>query len=127
MHAWGRSSPNKDFEYTTIFFVISYSGSRSWSRDSSYLWNHGTISPDILDIWAGVVGPGVKEKQTSTQGNTLDIEIRDWTVKRDAIAKSLQQNILQTIQGYPVSPEQLSHATANAQALLDKVQSATQN
>lgn len=44
-----------------------YKGSTTWSHNANYLWNHGTISPDILHIWAGMVGPGVKVGQTSNQ------------------------------------------------------------
>ncbi|MCL6633857.1 MAG: alkaline phosphatase family protein [Alicyclobacillus herbarius] len=45
----------------------SSTGSTDWSYNSSYLWNHGTISPDILHTWAVMVGPGVKANQTSKQ------------------------------------------------------------
>ncbi len=42
-------------------------GSAGWSYNADYYWNHGTISPDILDIWLGMVGPGVKADVTSNQ------------------------------------------------------------
>ncbi|MBE3556354.1 MAG: sulfatase-like hydrolase/transferase [Firmicutes bacterium] len=44
-----------------------YSGSTEWHHNPAYVWNHGTISPDILRIWAGIVGPGVPAHQTSAQ------------------------------------------------------------
>lgn len=44
-----------------------YSGSTGWSYNSNYLWNHGTISPDILHTWALMVGPGVKVNYRSNQ------------------------------------------------------------
>ncbi|QQE77670.1 alkaline phosphatase family protein [Alicyclobacillus sp. SO9] len=44
-----------------------YKGPKTWSYNSNYLWNHGTVSPDILHIWAGMVGPGIKAEHTSNQ------------------------------------------------------------
>jgi hypothetical protein len=43
------------------------SGSTSWTSGSNYLYNHGTISPDILTTWLGIVGPGVKHGHVSSQ------------------------------------------------------------
>jgi hypothetical protein len=39
----------------------------SWSRplpanSNSFAWNHGGYTPDIVRIWAGVVGPGVEQR-----------------------------------------------------------------
>ncbi|WDL98538.1 alkaline phosphatase family protein [Alicyclobacillus sp. ALC3] len=44
-----------------------YSGGTGWSNNSNYLWNHGTLSPDILHTWAIMVGPGVMVDHTSYQ------------------------------------------------------------
>jgi hypothetical protein len=43
------------------------SGSTDWTSSPNYMWNHGTISPDILQTWLGMVGPGVKQGHTSDQ------------------------------------------------------------
>ncbi|WAH37156.1 alkaline phosphatase family protein [Alicyclobacillus dauci] len=185
-----------------------YKGSTDWSYDTGYYWNHGTISPDILDIWAGFVGPGVKSGNTSTQwtdhadtmptiysllgynltnqhfdgvpavsvfskanngkpeanllsaesvfkqlnapvgqfgmatlrmsteasinatnteGTSLDKQIGDITSERDAAAKALQQDILNTVQGHPVSSKQLSTDVDRAQHILDQIQAYTTN
>lgn len=41
------------------------SGSATFSYNSNYLWNHGTISPDICTTWLGLVGPGIKSNTVS--------------------------------------------------------------
>jgi hypothetical protein len=33
----------------------------SWSH-ATFAWNHGGYTPDIVRVWAGVVGPGVKQR-----------------------------------------------------------------
>jgi hypothetical protein len=37
----------------------------SWSR-STFAWNHGGYTPDIVHIWAGFVGPGVEHRNDDT-------------------------------------------------------------
>jgi hypothetical protein len=36
-----------------------------WSH-STFAWNHGGYTPDIVRIWAGVVGPGVEHRSDDT-------------------------------------------------------------
>jgi len=179
----------------------NYSGTTDWQNNPKYVWNHGTISPAILDIWMGMVGPGVKAKNTSTQwidhadtlptlykllgysltdtafdgvpaisalsavndlhgqnsahlaaaenlfkqlnapvgefgmdmlnisteaavnatnsvGTTLDQQILLLTKQRDAIAKSLQQDIEATLAGHPVSEATWSRDMNGANSLL---------
>jgi hypothetical protein len=33
----------------------------SWSH-ATFAWNHGGYTPDIVRVWAGVVGPGVQQR-----------------------------------------------------------------
>jgi hypothetical protein len=33
----------------------------SWDH-STFAWNHGGYTPDVVNIWAGIVGPGVKAR-----------------------------------------------------------------
>lgn len=70
LHMYTENAPDR----TPTFAVFAkpdvyygYSGSTAWTKDTGYLWNHGTVSPDILDIWNAMVGPGVKAGHTSKQ------------------------------------------------------------
>ena len=31
------------------------------TEQSGFAWNHGDVTPDIIQTWLGVVGPGVHE------------------------------------------------------------------
>ncbi|MGI8551644.1 MAG: alkaline phosphatase family protein [Dehalococcoidia bacterium] len=42
-------------------FYSGRPGSKDFSLDRSFLWSHGTISPDITAAWLGLVGPGVRK------------------------------------------------------------------
>ena len=37
----------------------------SWSH-ATFAWNHGGYTPDIVRVWAGVVGPGVQHRRDDT-------------------------------------------------------------
>jgi hypothetical protein len=45
----------------------NYNGTTAVTQNPKYVWNHGTISPAILDIWMGMVGPGVRTHNISNQ------------------------------------------------------------
>jgi hypothetical protein len=70
LHMDVTAAPNRNpsfvlFSKPSVYY--SYKGSTDWTYNTNYYWNHGTISPDILDTWAAMVGPGVKVNATSTQ------------------------------------------------------------
>lgn len=70
LHMYVGAAPDRDpsfvlFSKPDVYYGTS--GSTDLSHDTNYYWNHGTINPDILDIWAGMVGPGVKTHNTSNQ------------------------------------------------------------
>src|SRR5581483_10314110 len=45
----------------------------SWDH-STFAWNHGGYTPDVVNIWAGIVGPGVKNRgETGTWVDHTDL------------------------------------------------------
>lgn len=58
----------------------------TYTTDSGYAWNHGGIWPDMQNIWAGYVGPGISARGTNTSTWTDQVDSRPTTLALTGLA-----------------------------------------
>lgn len=92
-----------------------------YTTNDGYAWNHGSYWPDMQDIWAGYVGPGVSARGTN-RTFTDQVDMRPTVLLLTGLRDRYQ------VDGVPVLPIvadwTLSHAARNHRSQLTAAEAA---
>ncbi len=62
-----------DVAYATVADAGRVGGTKQMQQNPGYLYNHGTLAPEITTVWLAMAGPGIKPGEFDTWVDHTDI------------------------------------------------------
>lgn len=62
-----------DVSYTPYSDPNRVGGTKAMQRNPRLLWNHGTLAPEIAQIWLAMVGPGIARVEVASWADHTDV------------------------------------------------------